>query len=637
MKQAIILAGGKGTRLQSRLHGLPKPLIDICGKPLLERQIDLLIQHGFDEILILVNHGADKIEQFLETKKWPAKIECIDDGEPLGTAGATIAIYSKLRESFLVMYGDTMLDIDLGRFEKFHLAEPQAYATLFLHPNDHPQDSDLVEITENHLITQFHPYPHAKDIFLPNLVNAGLYWVKKEAIALVGFEKRFMDFGKDLFPWLINQGHSLKGYNSPEYIKDCGTPARLDKVCAHFASGRVHQQNLQNLQAAVFIDRDGVMNEEVGRISHHHDFQLIPGADRAIKALNESNYRTVLVTNQPVIARGDCSVVELKMIHNKMETLLGATGAYFDRIEFCPHHPDKGFPGERPELKIQCDCRKPALGMITKAQAELNIDINQSWMVGDSTSDILAAQAAGLKSIQVQTGHAGLDEKYAVLPDFISPNLECATRFILQDYPRIQNQIELLNLQINPGDWVFIGGLSRGGKSIFANCLRYYLQNQQIDARVIALDGWLKPKSERGNSVMDRYDQSAIADTITQLSQNPMPNHAAIPLYSKRNECAVNQLALNNLSANTVFIVEGTIALNFAQLIPASQVKTVFIDIDEEDRKSRVLAEYATRGKTAAEAFTIYNDRMSDESPLILQTRGAADHCFQLNLKTLTT
>ena len=636
MKQAIILAGGKGTRLQSRLKGLPKPLIDICGKPLLERQIELLIRYGFEEVLVLVNHEADQITQFLESKKdWLIRIECIDDREPLGTAGATIAIYPKLDQNFLVVYGDTMLDVDLERFEKFHMSTPQAIATLFLHPNDHPHDSDLVAMNQVNIITQFYPYPHPDNILLPNLVNAGLYWINKDAIDSIGRKKQFSDFGKDFFPQLIKQGEVLKGYNSPEYIKDCGTPARLDKVCAHLQSGKIALQNLSNLQAAVFIDRDGVVNEERGRISHHCDFQLIPGADRAIKALNESNYRTVLVTNQPVIARGDCSVDELKMIHNKMETLLGASGAYFDRIEFCPHHPDKGFTGERAELKIQCNCRKPALGMIEKAQAELNIDIKQSWLVGDSTSDVLAAQAAGLKSILVQTGHAGLDEKYAVLPDFISPNLECATRFILKDYPRIQNQIDLLNLQILPGDWVFIGGLSRSGKSIFANCLKYYLHYQQVDARVIALDGWLKTKTERGNRVTGRYDLSAISDAITLLSQNPIPSHASIPLYSKREEFSVSQLVLDNLSSNTVFIVEGTIALNFAQFVPAPRVKTVFIDIEEEDRKTRVLAEYATRGKTASEAFTIYNDRMSDESPLILQTRAAADHYFQLNLEKL--
>jgi D,D-heptose 1,7-bisphosphate phosphatase len=633
MKQAIILAGGKGTRLQSRLNGLPKPLIDIAGKPLLERQIELLMRYGFDEVLILVNHAADQIAKFIDSKKhWPIRIECIDDGEPLGTAGATIAIYPKLQENFLVVYGDTMLDIDLERFEKFHLDSPLASATLFLHPNDHPQDSDLVEINRNNIIEQFYPYPHPDGAYLPNLVNAGLYWIRKDAIDIAGHEKKFSDFGKDFFPQLIERDAVLKGYNSPEYIKDCGTPSRLDKVCAHLLSGRIASQNLNNPQAAIFIDRDGVINEEMGRISKHENFHLTPGSKKAIKAINESNYRAVLVTNQPVIARGDCSEEDLKNIHNKMEALLGASGAYLDRIEYCPHHPDKGFPGERAELKIECNCRKPAIGMIEKAQKELNIDLRQSWFIGDSTADMLAASTAGIRSILVQTGHAGLDEKYPVLPDYICPNFESAIHFILSDYPQIEGRITLLNLDIQPGNWIFVGGLSRSGKSTFANCLKYYLQNQGLDAKVIALDGWLKPKAKRGNSVMERYDQIAIQAFINSLTQVPVPSQSSVPLYSKKKEFAANHLVLDNLSSDTVFIVEGTIALHFAQFLPKSRMKTFFIDIEEVERKNRVLAEYATRGKTVEEAFTIYNDRMSDESPIILQTRTAADYCVQLHL-----
>jgi histidinol phosphatase-like enzyme len=113
-----------------------------------------------------------------------------------------------------------------------------------------------------------------------------------------------------------------------------------------------------------------------------------------------------------------------------METLLGREHAFLDRIYFCPHHPEKGFPGERADLKIDCDCRKPKTGMIQKAVAELNIDLKQSWLIGDTTTDLQTAKNAGLKSILVRTGAAGRDGKFDALPDFVCNDLRHAARKI---------------------------------------------------------------------------------------------------------------------------------------------------------------------------------------------------------------
>lgn len=117
--------------------------------------------------------------------------------------------------------------------------------------------------------------------------------------------------------------------------------------------------------------------------------------------LNDHGYLVIVVTNQPVIARGEVSIEELEEIHNKMETLLGEKGAYVDAVYYCPHHPDKGFEGERPEYKIECDCRKPKPGMLLKAAEEYHIDLAQSWMVGDSKNDVEAGKAAGCQVASV--------------------------------------------------------------------------------------------------------------------------------------------------------------------------------------------------------------------------------------------
>lgn len=193
-------------------------------------------------------------------------------------------------------------------------------------------------------------------------------------------------------------------YDSPEYVKDMGTPERYHMVCADVKKGIVKAKNLQNKQKAVFLDRDGTINEYVGFLKNIGDFKLIDGVAEAIKKINNSGYLAIVVSNQPVIARGEVTIVELEEIHNKLETMLGQEGAYVDAIYYCPHHPDKGFEGERPEYKIECDCRKPKPGMLLKAAEKYNIDLSQSYMIGDSENDIMAGKAAGCRVVYVGDG-----------------------------------------------------------------------------------------------------------------------------------------------------------------------------------------------------------------------------------------
>ena len=151
---------------------------------------------------------------------------------------------------------------------------------------------------------------------------------------------------------------------------------------------------MKNKQKAIFLDRDGTINKYVGFLTKSEDFELIPGVAEAIKMINKSGYLAIVVTNQPVIARGECTWEELRTIHDKMETELGKAAAFVDAIYVCPHHPDKGFEGERPEYKCDCDCRKPKAGMLLQASVDFNIDLSQSHMIGDSENDIAAGEIA---------------------------------------------------------------------------------------------------------------------------------------------------------------------------------------------------------------------------------------------------
>jgi histidinol-phosphate phosphatase family protein len=436
-RQLVILAGGAGTRLHERLGDLPKPMIPIAGKPLLEHQVELAKRHGFTDLIFFVHYRAELIEKhFGAGQKFGVRTRYILEKEPLGTAGAVLAGFEHLAERFVVLYGDTMVNVDLTRIWNAH-EKAHAAATLLLHPNDHPFDSDLVEINSESIVTAFHNRPHDGNIWRQNLVNAGLYVLEKRALAKFSASgiqhpaSGILDFGKDVFPALVRIGEKLLGYNSPEFIKDIGTPARYDKISAQFAAGIVQRSSLTTPQHAVFLDRDGTLIPDMDCLRNADELELLPGVAEALHELNLRGWRAVVVTNQPVIAKGFCDEAELQKIHNKLESLLGREHAFIDRIYFCPHHPEKGFPGERPELKIVCDCRKPRTGMIQKAAAELNIDLSQSWLIGDTTTDMQTAKNAGLKSILVRTGAAGRDGKFNADPDHVADKLLDAVRLLL--------------------------------------------------------------------------------------------------------------------------------------------------------------------------------------------------------------
>jgi len=432
MRQAVILAGGKGTRLKSITGDLPKPMVSILGAPLLQHLIEQCVAYDIVDIKLLVSYRKEAIEDYFgDGSQYGVSIQYIVEDIPRGTAGALIDALPELDEQFLVVYGDTFFDIDLGSFWNFHQNQA-GDISIFLHPNDHPHDSDLVEVDPSFQVLKIHPYPHDSQ-WRQNLVNAAVYMINKSALKGIDFVLDRPDIAKDLFPLMLESGKKLYGYISTEYIKDMGMPKRLSKVERDIDSGKVKSLKKQTPKMAIFIDRDGTINQEVNHLSSQDQFELLDGVGEAICQINAAGILAVIVTNQPVIARGELEESELKVIHNKMDTLLGRQGAYIDRLYYCPHHADSGFDGEIEALKFDCNCRKPKIGMFTQAEKDLNIILEKSWVVGDSTRDILAAQNAGMKSILVETGHAGKDCSFEVNPDFIAKDLNEAVKLILKE------------------------------------------------------------------------------------------------------------------------------------------------------------------------------------------------------------
>ena len=315
--------------------------------------------------------------------------------------------------------------------EDFHFKNA-ALTTLFAHPNGHPYDSDLIRTDESGKVVGFDSKHNVRDYWYDNMVNAGMYIINRELLELVK-EPVKIDFEKDILANQVKQGANIYAYHSPEYVKDVGTVDRINATVEELRSGLIASKNLKNKQRAVFLDRDGTMNISKGFISKAEDLELIPGTIEAVKAINKSGALAIVITNQPVIARGECSFEELHNIHNKLKTLLGEKGAFVDDIFYCPHHPDKGFEGEVPELKFDCECRKPKTGMIEEAVDKYNIDLSRSYMVGDSTMDLETARNAGVKSVLVETGFAGNDGKYDRSCDIKAKDLFDAVEKIIKD------------------------------------------------------------------------------------------------------------------------------------------------------------------------------------------------------------
>ena len=432
---AVIMAGGKGSRLRSITNDeIPKPMVPVNGKPLLEYQVDKLKAYGIKKIVMIAGHLGEKIEDhFKDGKDFGVDIDYIFEKEPLGTAGAFYYLKDKIdTKDFLLIFGDVFFDLDFDRMEAFHFKN-SALTTLLAHPNGHPYDSDLIQMDDNGKVVGFDSKHNVRDYWYDNMVNAGMYVINRELMDLVK-EPIKTDFERDILANQVKLGANIYAYHSPEYVKDVGTVDRINATVEELKSGLIQSKNLKNKQRAIFLDRDGTMNVSKGFISKADDLELIPGTIEAIKDINKSGALAIVITNQPVIARGECSFEELHNIHNKLKTLLGEKGVFVDDIFYCPHHPDKGFEGELPELKFDCECRKPKTGMIEEAVEKYNIDLSKSYMVGDSTMDLEMARNAGIKSVLVNTGFAGNDGKYDRSCDIEAEDLLDAVEKIIKDF-----------------------------------------------------------------------------------------------------------------------------------------------------------------------------------------------------------
>lgn len=421
--QAVIMAGGEGKRLRPLTDKLPKPLLPINGEPLLDKLVRHCVRNGADNVFICTNYLADKISGHIEDACYGALVRESRETAPLGSAGPLLLVKEKLENEFFVLYGDVYTTADLRKMLEFH-RQKKGDATLLLHTSDHPQDSTVVTVDGSSRITGFVEKPGSERY--GSLTNAALYVLNRDVVNFIDTGKA-VDFAKDVFPKMLALGKKLYGYVSEEYTKDMGTLERYREVEEYDAAAGKEQDK----RIAAFLDRDGVINQEVGLLTKKEQLKLIPGAAEAIKLLNDRGILAVVATNQPVVARNLITEEQLLQIHRKLKEMLEEKGARVDAVYYCPHHPEKNHPeANNPKYRRECRCRKPKTGMIDEAAKTFKIDAKNSYAVGDRTLDTQTGKNAGCKTILVKTGYGGNDGKHNTKADYECSDLLEACKLI---------------------------------------------------------------------------------------------------------------------------------------------------------------------------------------------------------------
>jgi histidinol-phosphate phosphatase family protein len=623
INKIAILAGGMGKRLRAITGDLPKPMAPIMGIPVLQHQIELCRRHGFIDIALLVHYQSDSImDYFNNGEKYGVNLTYIVEKDARGTAGALRDALKYLDEQFIVLYADTYADVDLTRLWEFAVIN-QGDGVLLLHPNDHPSDSDLIEIDDNGKVVAIQPYPHPENIDYPNLVNAAMYVLKKSSLCnMIPTEGKY-DLAKHTFVNMLAAGLRLQAYITPEYIKDMGTPSRLEQVERDLINGLPEKLSTRKYRTAVFLDRDGTLNREVSHLCHPEQLELLPGACEAVCSINRAGLLAVGITNQPVLARGEATWDDLRLIHARLDRLLGQGKAYLDRMYICPHHPDKGFIGEAPELKFKCACRKPETGLIDRAVQELDISRRKSWLIGDATSDILAGQRAGLRTILLRTGYAGRDCKYVVDPDYICDGLKDAVQWILNGHSLMIATLMPIAHGFRAERMILLGGAARTGKTLAAKVLSELLESMGRTVHIIPLDAWLKPAEQRfeGKGVLSRYDIPRCVEELTRLFHAPKRVQFGINYWDRKYKQFKEERYVS-IGPDDILIVEGVPALASPKLLALTSAR-IHVDACDEIRTERLKYEYLWRGEFMPAILKKIKSRERDE---VVQVKSAAAH-----------
>ena len=416
------MCGGLGSRISEEIGSLPKVLMKIGEKTLIEHQIEQLSKFGVDRFLLLLGVGANQVIRYLSSKR--IEFDFVIEEQPLGTGGSLISSLDLIDDEFFLIYGDILFNTNLDAM-LIQMTNTSCDAIFLGRASEHIFDSDVVVASLDKRIKQIIRKPGIQNYSHRNIANCGIYLFRKKAF--LDFSKENgkgvkLDLESEVLLWTLERGMQALVVKSNGYVRDLGTIERYKAGCEDYRLGKVSNDP----KPTVILDRDGVLNRDVGHLSDTQNLSLFPGIGESVRRLNENGYRVIVITNQPVVARGAASEEFVDSVHAKIDVGLAKNNATIAEFYFCPHHPDRGFEGEIESLKLNCDCRKPRVGLYNKAQEEFPMILGKSFAVGDSLTDMYAAERFGIRFLGI--GNKFVSEN---VPTF--ENLMEAVEFILLD------------------------------------------------------------------------------------------------------------------------------------------------------------------------------------------------------------
>lgn len=382
LNQAVFLVGGLGTRLKDHTRATPKPLLAVGGRPFLDYLLDEAARHGFAEILLLAGHFGQQVAQSYDGRDWRgARIKVLREPQPLGTGGALRFALPHLAESFLLSNGDSFFDINLRA-----LPPEQPAGGMVMALRNVPGDRYGRVRFQGGKVLSF----HAPEDGVDGPINGGVYVMSREVIEAIPHGKVSLE--QEVFPALAAGGR-IRGREFGGYFIDIGVPADFERA----------QEELPRRvrRPAVFFDRDGVLNRDVGYLHRPEEFEWLEGAQEAIRLCNNAGWFVFVVTNQAGVARGYYGENDVRALHAWMNQELARHDAHVDAFEYCPHHPD----GIEAGYRRACRRRKPQPGMIDDLLSAWAVDKDRSFLIGNMQSDLDAATAAGIKAHLYQGGN----------------------------------------------------------------------------------------------------------------------------------------------------------------------------------------------------------------------------------------
>ncbi len=603
--KALLIAEGKGTLKGFSIKTSNPAMLKIGGIPILHHHIELLKKYLITEIFILSDRSKKEIIKYFGNGiAFGIQINYLENNISSEISKNAEELKSLYEDDLLIINNGLLINMELGKLIDFH-KKKLSECTLVVHPSCEPLNYNLVELDKENKITRCITKPHKKELYFQNLIYTGVALLSPIAVKLL-LSKGLANFDGEYLSEICSK-MNVFGYNTSEYLEEILTKENLRDAEQDYQTGKFARKNFEFKQKAIFLDRDGVINEEIGYISKPQEMRLYDFTPASIRKANSSGYLSITISNQSSIARGFITLKELKAIHNKMETDLAKENAILDSIYFCPHHPDRSLPGEQSEFKADCLCRKPKPGMLLDAAYEFNIDLSSSFIIGDSERDIMAGMNAGCTTVGVMTGY-GL-RNTSVLPDFLFANLSEAIDFIVDEpYKEIYQNIS--SEKIKTPCIISIGGGSRSGKSTLASYLKWKIEQNGKKALVIHLANWI-PNGKNINkltNILHNYQLQKAELDIQQILVGIEVKMLAYSDYSEDEPQEINY----QYKGEEYIILEGTLALTSKVLRNLSHIK-IFLNSSSEIQKKRFIQMIGWQGKDVEKFSDIYDKIQASE------------------------